>query len=102
MLTTLTNIAALNIHGMEITRHDKPAVDRMRAGGMVRKNLVKGQVTSRQFWGILGQRMPAGETQDETRKLEKRVDKAQQETLKVYAEATGGEEQDVEAENDSD
>jgi len=77
-------------------------MDKMHAAGLVKKNIVKGQETSGAFWKIVVEKTPEGTMRDEARELDEKVKKAVAETLRVYGDATGGEEVDIEEVDESD
>ena len=102
MLALLEKIANVNEKQMKLARDDKPAMDKMHAAGLVKKNIAKGQETSGAFWGVMIQKSPEGEIQGSVKTLDEKLKKAVVETLKVYGDATGGEDQDIGGEDDSD
>jgi hypothetical protein len=87
---------------MKLARDDKPAMDKMHAAGLVKKNIAKGQETSGAFWGTMVQKSPEGEIKASVKALDEKVKGAVVDTLRVYGDATGGEEVDIGGEDDSD
>ncbi|KAN0114399.1 hypothetical protein V8E51_003943 [Hyaloscypha variabilis] len=102
ILALLEKIASVNENQMKLARDDKPAMDKMHAAGLVKKNIAKGQETSGAFWGVMVQKSPEGEVKERAKSLDEKVKGAVVETLRVYGDATGGEEVDIGGEDDSD
>jgi hypothetical protein len=99
----LGKIATVNEKQMQLARDDKEAMEKMHAAGLVKKNIAKGQETSSGFWKVMVEKSPEGVVRDEVRALEEGVKRAVAETLRVYGDARGGEEVDIEGgEEDSD
>jgi hypothetical protein len=98
----LEKVASVNERQMKLARDDKPAMDKMHVAGLVKKNISKGQETSGAFWGVVIEKSPEGVIKGEVKALEERVKRAVVETLRVYGDATGGEDQDIGGEDDSD
>jgi hypothetical protein len=102
VLALLEKVASVNERQMKLARDDKPAMDKMHVAGLVKKNISKGQETSGAFWGVVIGKSPEGVINGEVKALEERVKRAVVETLRVYGDATGGEDQDIGGEDDSD
>ncbi|RDW84257.1 hypothetical protein BP6252_01847 [Coleophoma cylindrospora] len=102
VITIVTKITTLNEHQMKTVRDDKPAMEKMHVGGLVKKNMVKSEETSKAFWTTLVDKTPEGPLKEEIKALAARVQKAYTETYDLYANATGGEDQDIDAVDDSD
>jgi hypothetical protein len=102
VLSLLERIASVNEKQMKLARDDKPVMDKMHAAGLVKKNIAKGQETSGSFWGVMIEKSPEGPIKGEVKALDEKVKRAVVETMKVYGDATGGEDQDIGGEDDSD
>ena len=102
VLALLRRMADMSERQMKMTQDDKPAMDKMHTAGLVKGNIVNAQDTRVAFWSVMIEKSPEGEIKGEVKALDEKVKKAVVETLAVYGNATGGEDQDIEGEDDLD
>ncbi|CAL3969890.1 hypothetical protein PZA11_007555 [Diplocarpon coronariae] len=82
-LSLLRRIAELNVQQMKVSRDDKPVFERMHAANLVRKG-VADQDAAREFWKVMAEKMPGEGLKGEVQSLDKQVQSAVAETLRLY------------------